>query len=579
MIQEQGSATICDVELLRRFREEGSQEAFAELVKRYLNLVYSAAIRQTRDPGTAEDVAQAVFVVLSKKAGGLRLSTPLGGWLLTVTRYAARDANRRRATRLRHEQEAATMTIGAESRDWDALTANLDEAMAALSAKDRSVIALRWLDGKSIEEVGKVLAISQAAAKKRIMRAMRRLRDVLKKRGIRQPDDLLEARITSVLAPAALVSAVIAVGVKPAAASAASTMLAAAAKRMLQLSALKNVALVLILLLPIVGATFLWWSLQTPARHVRAETASNIAAAPSAPTTQADLLAQLIRGLQANETKISNIRIRSTIRWEKWNVKTQAWDYAGDAALTAWYDGKPNGKARIDYQHSVAPWIQGAGPFSWSVEDLAFDGQNERWLQLEVGTPDHPAKILPHGQISRSSRFSGEATGSGWDLTIYADADQGVRLSSLLLSLSSVELKSCEARHAEFEGTDCIELKAGNRISYFDPARGYAYLGAMEFRSGQVFYRQTIQELSQPTPGVFYPIRALLEYSHPTLPTDPPGTKSRATFQAQSVDANDPNFDPAIFTLPWPPGTAVWDQDSRQVTHIPATTNPDNNGL
>src|SRR2546430_11250308 len=98
-----------DRELLAVYVERGSREAFARLVERYVNLVYSAAARQVGDRHLAEDVTQGVFIVLAKKAKNLRRETSVGAWLLKVTRYAALDALKARRRRREHEERAAGM--------------------------------------------------------------------------------------------------------------------------------------------------------------------------------------------------------------------------------------------------------------------------------------------------------------------------------------------------------------------------------------------------------------------------------------------------------------------------------------
>src|SRR4051812_48630927 len=98
-----------DSQLLHEFVKKGSQQAFAELSRRYVNLVYSSALRQTRDVHAAEDVTQAVFIVLAKKASTLKRDTVLPSWLLQTTAYAVSNSKRAEARRRFHEQKAAEM--------------------------------------------------------------------------------------------------------------------------------------------------------------------------------------------------------------------------------------------------------------------------------------------------------------------------------------------------------------------------------------------------------------------------------------------------------------------------------------
>ena len=183
---------IEDSELLRRYAEDRSEAAFAELVKRRVGLVYSVAVRQCGgDAHLAEDVTQRVFSDLARKAAELAARPVLSGWLYRSAQFAASDvvrSERRRRAReeenyLMNETIAGAADAGA-SADWEKLRPVIDAAMAELGEEDRDAVALRFLEEKSFAEIGRRLEVSEEAARKRVTRAVGKLQGLLARRGV-----------------------------------------------------------------------------------------------------------------------------------------------------------------------------------------------------------------------------------------------------------------------------------------------------------------------------------------------------------------------------------------------------------
>src|SRR5439155_23183654 len=180
-----------DAELLREYAERGAESAFAEIVARHTNLVYSAALRQVDSPDIAAEVAQSVFIGLARGARSLSPklagNASLAGWLCRSARNIS--LNLRRDEFRRHSRERQAMenldSIPDATSDWEHLRPVLDEAMSELSERDYDALLMRFFKNQDLRSVGLALGVSDDSAQKRVSRALDKLRDLLSRRGIR----------------------------------------------------------------------------------------------------------------------------------------------------------------------------------------------------------------------------------------------------------------------------------------------------------------------------------------------------------------------------------------------------------
>lgn len=204
-----------DAALLRRYVEEKSDAAFRQLVGRYLDLVYSAALRQTGgNAHAAQDIAQEVFTTLARRASSLTQHPVLTGWLYTTTHHVASAARRAEWRRRTREQEAFRMqeTLSSDAPvDWDRVRPVLDAAMRELNARDREAVLLRFFAHRAFAEIGTSLNLSEDAARMRVERALDKLHALLARRGLTSTTAALAAALTTqavTAAPAGLVATV-----------------------------------------------------------------------------------------------------------------------------------------------------------------------------------------------------------------------------------------------------------------------------------------------------------------------------------------------------------------------------------
>src|SRR3954452_18379775 len=134
-----------DWQLLQDYFERGSESACRSLVGRHLGLVHSVALRQLNDRALAEEVSQAVFILLARKAPNLSRNTPLAGWLFQTTRFVAARTLRSELRRQQREQEALNMQeLSLPDETWHRIVSELDEALEQLGRAERNAVLLRF---------------------------------------------------------------------------------------------------------------------------------------------------------------------------------------------------------------------------------------------------------------------------------------------------------------------------------------------------------------------------------------------------------------------------------------------------
>jgi RNA polymerase sigma factor (sigma-70 family) len=175
-----------DADLLEQYARENSGAAFTMLVERHIGLVHSVALRHTANSQHAQDITQAVFIILARKAP-LHRKTVLPGWLYHTARLTAANFQRAETSRIRREQEAfmqSTIQETAPDALWAELSPLLDEAMSRLGTPDRDALVLRYFQNKSLSEVGASMGLEERTAQKRVTRALEKLRKIFAQNGV-----------------------------------------------------------------------------------------------------------------------------------------------------------------------------------------------------------------------------------------------------------------------------------------------------------------------------------------------------------------------------------------------------------
>jgi RNA polymerase sigma-70 factor (ECF subfamily) len=178
-----------DDRLLHRWVSSRDEAAFTLLARRHGGMVLATCLRATGgDRARAEDAAQAVFIILSGQAAGIRDGTRLAAWLHRTALRAVAQQQRAEARRRRHEREAHMQAIPAQPAhptDLGELRPHLDAALAGLRSTQREAVIRHYLEGRPIDAVAGELGITVNALRMRLTGAIERLRSLLDRRGVR----------------------------------------------------------------------------------------------------------------------------------------------------------------------------------------------------------------------------------------------------------------------------------------------------------------------------------------------------------------------------------------------------------
>ena len=273
-----------DAQLLREYAENGTESAFAEIVNRHTNLVYSCALRQVGSPDIAAELAQNVFLGLARSARTLSPKldqcASLAGWLCRTTRNLSLNFRRDEFRRQSRERQAMDILNPASKTtvDWECLRPILDEAMSTLSEPDYDALVMRFFQNQDLRAVGLALGLSDDTAQKRVSRALDKLRELLQNRGITTSAGALSIILAANAVQAAPAGLALAISSAVLAGTAVTTT-TIATHALMNWITLKSAATLTVAALAAGGGTYLWQ--QHEANQLRSEN-SDLAAQQTA---------------------------------------------------------------------------------------------------------------------------------------------------------------------------------------------------------------------------------------------------------------------------------------------------------
>ncbi len=175
---------LSDAQLLQRFAQQRDEAAFEVLVWRHGTMVLNVAQRLLHQSADAEDVFQATFLTLARKASAIRRGTSVGSWLYKVAYRLALRARQSAARRQRYEQPGIEIASAPVESDDAEVSAVLTQEVDRLPERYRAVVVMCYLQGATTEEASRLLGCPRGTVLSRLSSARQRLRQRLVRRGI-----------------------------------------------------------------------------------------------------------------------------------------------------------------------------------------------------------------------------------------------------------------------------------------------------------------------------------------------------------------------------------------------------------
>jgi hypothetical protein len=279
---------------------------------------------------------------------------------------------------------------------------------------------------------------------------------------------------------------------------------------------------------------------------------------------------ELVSKIAAQEKKLLNLKVKSELRAERRKVGSDQWERTPILlAVTAWYNGLPGGKVRVDVDKEVLEWKDGAAPFSESSYSVAFDGQYGRIAYHKEGPAGdvadyHSGVISPDVPPQLRTKWTSRATGAAFS-TFFFHNEESKKFSDALAEAISIENSKVTVNEEVFEGVECTRItygdpSAGHESFWLDPDRGFALMGYKNVnvtKDGRkiVVRSDRVTKLTEAAPGIWFPTEAYHEWA--PIASVEGEYESRMHYVASAATANDSTFDESIFTLTFPPGYRI----------------------